>query len=386
MKGYIDRFDSTIAGWAVDMDAPDRPVEILVESNGKEIYRCSAVLMRTDLISSLGRGEHGFSFDATEKNGFFQSMPLQIFALAESKHLLHEGDWVYEGMVARGSDNWLFLNTDFNQVNLRMAGKVGVNPDDIFKTALQFSTRDALLFKMNIKYISLIMPEKNVVCARYLPSLKVSELRPALLILEQAKKFNCRILYPVDKFIAEKADLFYKTDTHANAYGYQLIYKMLAQEAPEFFNLELLPSPVLNSRFCGDLGGKMTPPHFEETLVFPRPESSTHFYQYDRVKEVIDAGGRLRGEVVSILNRNAKKKLLVFGTSTAYAALPLVSCAFEQTLFVWENTFDYRIIELFSPDCVLWLPAERFLPMDVDDLKGLPTSFERIKALLAEKT
>ncbi|TXF96063.1 hypothetical protein [Massilia arenae] len=382
VRGYIDRFDSTIAGWAFDPSAPGRAVDVVIENDGREIYRCSAGLIRQDLIPVIGGAEHGFSFDANEKNGFYRSMDLKIYMVSSERRLLYEGGWVYEGMVAQGVDNWLFLNTDFNQVNLRIAGKVGVEPEKIYRTALQFATREALLAKKNIPYASIIVPEKNVICARYFPELVVSDYRPVPLIIDETRKFNCSVIYPIDEFLSSNIDVFYKTDTHANAEGYRIIYRLLQKKLPQFFDGVCLPPVAVNQKYYGDLGGKLDPAQSEVTDRYLRPETEGHFHSYDRISETIQARGRLRGEVVSVLNRNATKRLLVFGTSTAYAALPLVSCAFAHTLFIWENTFDYKIIEEFSPDCVLWLPAERFLPMEVDDLKGLPLSYEKVEELL----
>lgn len=382
MKGYVDRFDSLIAGWAFDPSAPGCAVDIVIEHEGQELCRFAASSLRNDLIPVIGEGEHGFVFHPKEADGFDKDMRLQVFAVGEARHLLYEGDWTYQGIVAEGADGWLFLNKDSNQVNLRIAAKIGVEPDEVYRTALQFASREALLSQLNVPYIALIVPEKNVVCSKFFLGQKVSASRPVPLILEQTKKLGCRPIYPIAEFSASDVDLYYRTDTHTNMYGYDLIYRILQRELPGSFR-DIKPPTVLNNKFCGDLGVKLRPVHTEAVQEYVRPATADHFYNYNRMPEIFRTGGRLRGEVVSVMNRNATKRLLVFGSSSAYHALPLLSHAFEHTLFIWENTFDYRIIQLFAPDCVLWLPAERFLPMQVDDLKGLPETLETVRNLLS---
>lgn len=382
MKGYVDRFDSTIAGWAFDPNAPGRAIDIVIEHEGIELFRCVAGFLREDLIPDLGEGEHGFSFDPKEADGFDKDIYLKVYAVNETKHLLFEGEWVYQKLIAKGPDNWLFLNRDSNHVNLRITGKFGVEPDNIHRTALQFASRETILARMGLPYLAIIVPEKNLVCEKFLPHLQISERRPVPLILKRIENFGCKAVYPIDEFRKSNVDLYYRTDTHTNAHGYKLLYEIIQRELPAFFEAVTLPEPVFNEEFCGDLGAHLTPIQTEAAYQFLKPSSEEHFYDYDQIPLLMRSGGRLRGEFVSVRNRRAKKRLLVFGTSSAYHALPLLSCAFSRTLFIWENTFDFRIIESFAPDCVLWLPPERFLPMQVDDLEGLPSTFQKIREFL----
>ncbi|MBB3225076.1 hypothetical protein [Pseudoduganella umbonata] len=384
MKGHIDRFNSTIAGWAFDPNYPGRAVEIVIEHNGHPIYRCTADFCRIDLLDAVGEENHGFSFDPTEEDGFTRNMHLSVFAVTDKKHLLHEGLWMYEGAVAFGEDEWLFLNTDSNQVNLRISAQVDIEAEKIHRTALLFAMREATLKQLGIPYRSLILPEKNVVCSQFLPGLAVSEMRPVNLIMEQLSRLNCTAIYPIDEFRGNASILFSKTDTHANASGYRLIFEIIRSELPELFGDVKLPSPVLNTKFCGDLGGKIRPVRIETVEEYAHPASAEHYYKHDNVLETIASGGRLRGQTIYVVNEHAKNRLLVFGTSSAYHALPLLSCGFAQTLMIWENTFDYRVIELFKPDCILWLPAERFLPTDLNDVSGLPATFQQVSKLMTE--
>lgn len=382
MKGYIDRFDSTIAGWVFDPTLPGQAADIIVEYDGAELYRCVADLLREDLVPVIGEGYHGFMFDPLVSNGFDKDMQLKVYAVTNRKHLLYDGKWHFRKNVIEGVDNWLFLNEDSNKVNLRISGKIDFEPERIYRNALQFAFREAFMMRLGIPYLPVILPEKNVVCARFFPGIEISENRPVRLIRNQLERFGCRIFYPIEEFLASPVDVFYRTDTHFNTAGYNIIFDLLKKELPGLFGGITLPVPYLNKRFCGDLGNKLFPPQIEEVEEYVHPASKDHFYNRDNIHHLISRGEKIRGEVVSVLNRRAEKRLLIFGTSSAYHLLPIVSQGFSQTLLVWENTFDFRIVELFKPDCVLWLPSERFFPFSIDDLTGLPKTMEAVRQII----
>lgn len=381
MNGYIDRFDSVIAGWAYEPTDPGKALEIVVECDGKELYRCVASLFREDVLAEIGTGEHGFTFEPDENNGFDKNMRLQVYAITNQKNLLFEGFWKYQGVVVEGRDKWLFLNRDSNQVNMRISGEVGIESEKIYKAAITFASRQAMLSQLNIPYVALIVPEKNVVCRENFRGLEVSQARPVMLILDETKKLGCYPIYPIFEFENSQVDLYYKTDTHTNIDGYSLLYRILQKKLPDLFK-DVEPNLYLNPIFSGDLGSKFTPGRTEEAMQYVLPNTKEHFYQYNRMPDVFENGGTIRGEIVLAINHNATKRLLVFGSSSAYHALPLLSCAFAQTLFVWENTFDYKIIQEFEPDCVLWLPPERFLPMRADDITGLPETLKVARQII----
>lgn len=374
IQGNLDRFDNTIAGWAFDNTLPGKALDIVVEHEGVEIYRSKAELYRSDLVDAIGEGDHGFSFDLLVARPESNELTLSVYACSnDNKQLLGEGFWKVSNTAVEGLDDWLFLNKDSNDVNAVISGETIIPSEKIHEGALLFVTRSAMLEKMQIPYQAIIMPEKNVVCAQYRINAIISNNRPALLIKDIAEGFSCKVEYPIQEFSASPSKYFAKTDTHANGAGYKLIFSILQRNHPEIFGEALLPEPSLITNFCGDLGNKFVPRRYEDTQQYEFPLDSAPFEVDNPIPTILESGVTLRGSVVKIKNSQAKQgKLLIFGTSSAYNFLPVISMVYSEVLFVWNNTFDYILIKKYHPDFVLWLSTERFLPATCNDLLGLP--------------
>lgn len=377
MKGFVDRFDTTIAGWAYDPEQPNLPVEISVSDGATEIYRCTAGLFRSDLLPALGSGDHGFSFDPENITQISGQTTLTIEAHGTSSLLLLKDEWVPRKIVGEGLDGWLFLQNDSNDVNERMAGLVGNEISKIKESAMTFATRDVMLSALGIAYQAIIIPEKNVICQIYWPEMIVSPDRPAPTIVKQASDLGCRILYPIENFLKNPQNLFFKTDTHLNTNGYDQLLETLSIEMPNFFGKFLHAPRQENLSFTGDLGRKLLPNRTEATDEFIFPASADYEIVWDTVENALETGETLRGTTIFVRNKSAPaNRLLLFGTSSGHHSLPSISQYFSETLFVWENTFDYELIRAFNPTCVLWLAAERFLPTACNDMYGLPDTLE----------
>lgn len=377
MKGFVDRFDTTIAGWAYDPEQPNQPVEISVSNGETEIYRCTADLFRSDLLPALGSGGHGFSFDPENITQISGQMTLTIEAHGTTSLILLKDEWVPRKIVGEGLDDWLFLQNDSNDVNQRMAGLVGNEISRIKESAMTFATRDVMLSAFGVAYQAIIIPEKNVVCQEYWPGMTVSPDRPAPLIVKQAANLGCRILYPIEDFSKNPQNFFFKTDTHLNTNGYDKLLDVLSTKMPKFFGSSLYAPRKENHSFSGDLGSKLLPNRTEVTNEFIFPASADYEIVWDKVENALKAGETLRGTTIFVRNKSTPvNRLLLFGTSSGHHFLPSVSQYFHETLFVWENTFDYDLIRAFNPNCVLWLAAERFLPTACNDMYGLPDTLE----------
>jgi hypothetical protein len=153
----------------------------------------------------------------------------------------------------------------------------------------------------------------------------------------------------------------------------------LAHRFSAVFDDASIPIPIENPEYCGNLGAKLRPPRVEKTMELPLLESDSTYEVYNEIEDLLASGGTLRGNMVKIKNKLSLngKRLLIFGTSSAYYSLPAFAHAFTDTLFIWENTFDYNIILEYKPDCVLWVVTERFLPTSANDLAGLSATRNR---------
>jgi len=371
--GHLDRFDTTIAGWAFDPTAPGQPVEIVVEAGDREVYRCAADLHRMDLLDAIGETDHGFSFDLTAVDSLRLAKHLSVYACGSERRLLGGGPVGDTSIVAVGQEDWLFLNADSNNVNLRMAGAIDIDPEQIHASALLCLTRESTLALMGVPYAALVFPEKNVLCGSLWGKHSISNHRPSLLIKQRVERLGGHVMYPVELFTDRPTEAFHKTDTHLSGLGYLGVYRLLRQTFPRLFLAADEPVPVRNPAFCGDLGSKFEPPRHEIGIEIPFPDTAEHRCVFNSIPQAMATGTTLRGNATLIVNRRLDSGLvMVFGTSSAYNFLPALSHAFRHTFFVWENTFDYDLIAMLEPDLVLWLVTERLLPTMCNDLGGLP--------------
>lgn len=381
LLGCLDRFDNTIAGWAFDPALPGTPLDITVEASGREVYRSSANLYRADLLNVTGECDHGFSFDLLDVQPDANESEIQIFAHGTTKTLLGGGFWKSADVAVQGKSNWIFLNVDSNDVNESIAGKKQFPNGQINETALLLATRTAMMRQLGIAYESIIMPEKNVVCAEYRYNAKISEERPAVQVQRLTKKYGADVIYPISHFL-DGGPFFHKTDTHANAFGYQLVLSILQQSRPDLFASTIPLEPTFNDTFCGDLGNKFSPPRVETTTEYTFPINDPCFELSDPIPLILQKGETLRGTLVRTTYSKAPNgKAVLFGTSSAYGFLPLLSVYFREVCFIWDYTFDYNLITNLNPDFVLLIISERFLPLSCNDMSGLSNLEEIYKEL-----
>jgi hypothetical protein len=372
LLGCLDRFDNTIAGWAFDPEMPGEALDITVETSGREIYRSSANLYRADLLNAIGECDHGFSFDLLVAQPEASDLVIDIFAHGKEKKLLGGGFWKSTDVAVTGRFGWLFLNTDSNDVNAVISGEKRLCDAQISATSILLATRSAMLRQMKVEYQAVIMPEKNVVCAQHKFNSIISDERPAVSICRLAKQYGSDVIYPLAEFL-DGGPYFHKTDTHANAAGYAQLLSTLMKSNVSLFGKATLPEPTQNPAFCGDLGNKFNPKKFETTSEYKFPIHKRGFSVTDPIPKILESGETLKGSVVKTLNEEAPNgTAILFGTSSAYGFLPLLSTQFKKIIFVWEYTLDYALIARTRPDFVLLIISERFLPISCNDITGLP--------------
>lgn len=371
ITGFLDRFDNTIAGWAFDNALPGQALEIVIESLGREIFRARADLYRSDLLDVIGECDHGFSFDLAVAVPGYNGMAISVLACGTETFVLGQGQWMSSDIAIEGKDGWLFLNSDSNDVNAVISGEKEIESTRINECALTFASRSAMLKNLNIPYLAIIMPEKNVVCAQLRHDGAISDNRPALLIDRIAKRFTDALVYPIELYACGER-YYNKTDTHANAAGYSLLLDILESRFPYLFVQNPHLEPCVNLEFCGDLGNKFSPKRFESTTEYKFPIDLEGFELNDPIPDILRDMSTLRGSVVKTRFSFAPNRCaLLFGTSSAYGFLPLISKAFKEVTFIWENTIDYQLIEKLHPDLVISIVSERFLPISCNDNAGL---------------
>jgi hypothetical protein len=116
-------------------------------------------------------------------------------------------------------------------------------------------------------------------------------------------------------------------------------------------------------------------------LRYSFPRSQGQGVVLDTVSEALRAKSMLRGNVAVIRNDAAPhSRTMVFGTSTAFRLMHYLAHAFREVVFIWENAIDYALIRELAPELVMWIAAERFLPIECDDSTGVRQAAERLRS------
>lgn len=380
----VDRNDHTVAGWAFNDQNLEEIIEIFVECDGDKIAVHLANLYREDIVTASlhATGLVGFSFDiiAIDFNELKNKENILVFAKYSKNG---KDDFVNQYLARIDKDflnfslsennlivldtGWLFLKNDSNDINKILTGELVLSEVDLISSATTFINREAIINLLGISYSAIVLPDKNVIFHNYL-DFNLSEVRPVRVIQSLIKKFGLNVLYPYEIF-KENPEFYYcKTDTHVNENGMKLIYSLLHDRFPYFFTMDHLPNTVLNTNFLGDLGIKLSNPEILTLFQFGFPHDDQNFRIIDHVKDAIENKTTLTGTEVFISNDNLENRLVVFGTSTSYYSLPLLSASFKETYFKWGNDFDYEYILKNKPDCVVWLISERFFPVHDNDI------------------
>ena len=373
--GHLDRLDHTVAGWALDTRDPERAVGITLAQDGKVIHRWNAVLYRADVAAAHGSGHHAFSLDLDKVPGVREGARLEVFA---EEMRLGAGTFSPRPRAARGDDGWLFLQNDSNDVNARITGAKKV---DVSRCVALFAERDRQFRMIGLPWLPVVVPEKNVVCQHLWRAHTISASRPVRLIEEQLRAQGIDAGYLIEEATEVGEEFFLRTDTHPSATGYLAVMRALAKRCPAFFDAIALPVPALVRGISGDLGVRFDPPVREDALRYTFPRSPGQGVVLDTVSEALRAKTMLRGNVAVMRNDAAPhNRTMVFGTSTAFRLMHYLAHAFREVVFVWENALDYPLIRELSPELVMWVAAERFLPIECDDRTGVKQATERLRS------
>ncbi len=373
--GNLDRLDHTVAGWALDKRDPERAIGITLVQDGKVIHRWSAVLYRADVAAAHGSGHHAFSLDLDKVPGVLEGALLEVFA---EEMRLGAGTFSPRPRAARGDDGWLFLQNDSNDVNARITGAKKV---EVSGCVALFVERDRQFHALGLPWLPVIIPEKNVVCQHLWRAHTISASRPVCLIEERLRAQGIDPGYLIEEAMDVGEEFFLRTDTHPSATGYLAVMRALARRCPAFFDAVPLPAPKLVRGISGDLGVRFDPPVREDALRYTFPRSQGQGVVLDTVSEALRAKSMLRGNVAVIRNDAAPhSRTMVFGTSTAFRLMHYLAHAFREVVFIWENAVDYTLIRELAPELVIWIAAERFLPIECDDSTGVRQAAERLRS------
>ena len=284
-------------------------------------------------------------------------------------------------MVLHGSDGWLFLQRDRNDVLGQHTGTVRLGPGERAQWRKTLEWRMEASERLGVLWSCLVAPDKESVYPEHLPAEVVpSERRPVHEFLDVAEEVGAPVAYPLDRLEQAKAgpELYAKTDTHWNYRGSYVAYRafcdLLSRQGLDLEAVEEERLRWWNEELEGDLGGKV--------LGKPALGAMTRVEVAEpRARLTFDSGVINHGWVVRFEKAAEGRTCVLFGESFAYFLLPYLKETFERLVFVHTSMFIPEIVERERADVVLSLPLERFLIRPPDDENG----FAKLRETVAKK-
>jgi alginate O-acetyltransferase complex protein AlgJ len=272
--------------------------------------------------------------------------------------------------VLHGSDGWLFLHRDPNDVIGQHVGRVRLKRRGRRNWAALLKTRIATMESIESAWLCAVIPDKNFVYPEHLPAaIEPARERMVHEFLGLAKKLHAPVAYGLEDLQAAKqhAQLFSKTDTHWNHRGayvtYRTICRDLARRGLPVVPLEEEAIQWSRDVTPGDLGSKLYP-HVTSTTV--RAELVAH-----KSRNVFDNCVQNHGRVLIFGQDSPGLTCVIFGESFTQNLLLFLKESFQRLVFVHTSMLVSEILEVERPDVVLSTPLERFLLKVPDDRYAL---------------
>jgi len=275
--------------------------------------------------------------------------------------------------VIRGQDGWLFLGSvkeGYTKYNDPVDDFRGVNKysaEQLEEIAAYFRALSAWLEARGIRYVLLIGPNKHTIYPEKLPSfVRRLDVESATdqLVRTLRKETDILIVDPRNALMGAKnrQQLYYKTDTHWNAYAADIVQKMLFNVIKQMFSNQI--EDVLyrvetfpRIKVGGDLAELIANAGLTEKGLAP-------VFMEACLPTVIYPKNTPRPVIVSTCNKQ-QLKALIFRDSFCNALQPFIVRSFRSCTFIWEKLTCaalQKYIDAEQPDIVIEEWAERTLP------------------------
>lgn len=363
LKGHVDVYSpSLIAGWAVDLDAPERPVEVVIEINGEVVGRVLADQARPDVEAAVGRsGLFGFSaqIDLSQLTG----NAFRI-SFSDTNDVLENGGRSfisYFNDIISGKNGWFFLRGQNEKVPF-LELLLNDASDDFVKSisdSFKFRNRRVTEFYPLETYI---VPDKSVIYPMYFPeNYSISERR---LVARVSEVCSC-VNYPEVALRAFGAglEIFYKNDSHLNDDGVLLFYSLMIHQIYTRYGIKFDKLPMAERRidkFTGDLSR-------EELNNAEVPHTVLRY----SVSESLSYKNKLLnyGTVRYYRRPNSRgPRVYISGTSSALQLARLFSYSCSELLFHFNHDIDYELLSEFAPNIALIIVSERVVSRTLSDV------------------
>ncbi|MGQ2918078.1 MULTISPECIES: hypothetical protein [Rhizobium] len=360
-QGAIDLLNAEVCtGWVIRNGSADESLIVEFYVNGQQVHTEIVDLYRADLVNHAPSGNCGFSFGTSSllspgKNVIQLKVLGSDFNFEGFQVTIDERDKT--NFVDIGMDDWLFLQNDGNDTDNIVAGNRAFSQNEIRILSDEIQRRVELSSNLDARYITFVVPEKNVVCNnRRIFPVTISPNRPACQLAEAIPNHFVYGLASLKQVFSDPTLAYTKTDTHLSDVGRVGLF-------PEIMRLLGLESHVewehgIFEQFQGDLGSKLTPP-VTTTYLTRVPKSHTSNL-IDCTSAAVMNAGRLRGSRMYHENSSGfDLTCVLIGTSNAYYSRREFFANFRRCHFYWENCFDAEFMTEVSPDVIVHLATER---------------------------
>ncbi len=266
--------------------------------------------------------------------------------------------------IIAGKNGWMFYNDAGSIEDTR--GLSAISPNELMGVSKNMSERQRWLAGKNIKFYVIIPPNKDRIYPEYLPDGYTltgnrEQCRLDMYKMFLAESIGMHVIDPTEALIAakKKRELYFKTDTHWNAYGgfigYTCLMKEIEKDFPDLHaiserDIELKTSEVEEGDIAQMVGLQR---------IYKRKEFLIHFK--DTTKRLFPpTSSELVLRFKNPDSTGKKLKLLMFRDSYANYLIPYLNTHVKEAVYLWTYDFLDEFIEQEKPDIVIFECLQRF--------------------------
>ncbi len=271
-----------------------------------------------------------------------------------------------------GRDGWFFSTGD-NIID-NFLGNTILTLSQLKARQTELEEHRDQLAARGIKYLVVVVPDKESVYPDYLPSWLKSTTTKTDQFVEHMRwhsTVELLDLRPVLRKAREADVVFYKTDTHWNLRGafvaYQAIIAKLSGQIPGLAPIASTDFEIQRTRGTGGnlarLAGQLD--LIEDNMYAftpnqPVPEQKFYIYGQGRDTVVLENTWSQFGKLpvpsplsLETTNRQLASHAIVFGDSFAFALAPFLGCHFGKVVIFSHQPFDLGYVDLNQPLLVI---------------------------------
>lgn len=337
--------------------------------------------IRAKRFAQLKNNEIDFIANLWVERGLFNDVAVaKDFIIQKSNSSINtaeiKGHPSGDGKVVEGRNQRLFIANDSNEVIKQHRGEriLGANQIKAWRRVIE--TRKAICFSKGAQYRIMVVPDAHAVHKSDLPQLdNINAVRPIHQISSELYDYSC-LSYPLEELIdaSKQAESYHPVDSHYTAYGAYICYRRIMEDLK--INIPVLKEEdieLIEKEGSGDLGEKFDPPRVAKFTEC--------FVKNGKANKIWNNGVTNRGHMSVWVNSDqALPSCILFTDSYGWKIQRFLAESFSKLYIVHSPLIEHDAMDVFKPDVVISLMAERFLiytPKDIFDKSALEFAKEK---------